>query len=104
MDENTSVLERAFELAKSGKYPSVEDIERRLLPEGYSIEQVTGRQLKIQLRALIRTTRGGGLPKVPEDRKRGADVHGNDVKVAKIATGQDSGTAKMTPTTRQPRR
>ena len=89
MDENTSVLERAFELAKSGKYPSVEDIGRRLLAEGYSIEQVTGRQLKIQLRALIRTARGGGLPKAPKDRKRGSDLRGDDVKVAKIATGQE---------------
>ena len=90
MDENTSVLERAFELAKSGKYPSVEDIARRLLAEGYSIEQVTGRQLKIQLRALIRTARGGGLPNVPEDRKRGADVHGNAAKVAKISTRREA--------------
>jgi hypothetical protein len=90
MDESTSVLERAFELAKSGKYPSVEDIGRRLLAEGYSIEQVTGRQLKVQLRALIRTARGGGLPKVPGDRKRGAGGHGNAAKMAKIATGQEA--------------
>jgi hypothetical protein len=55
MDENTSVLERAFQLAESGEYPTVTDIKRRLTDEGYSIAQVTGGQLSKQLMALIKT-------------------------------------------------
>jgi len=45
---STSPLERAFQLAKSGKYASVDDIKTQLGKEGYSDNQVTGRQLSQQ--------------------------------------------------------
>jgi hypothetical protein len=57
MDHGTSALERAFQLAKSGNCTSVADIKRRLIEEGYSVAQVTGRELAKQLGALIRAAR-----------------------------------------------
>ena len=57
MHETISVLERAFQLAKSGKYSTVADIKRRLTDEGYSTTQVTGGQLSKQLMALCKTAR-----------------------------------------------
>jgi hypothetical protein len=51
-----TALERAFQLAKSGSYASLEHIKKRLKAERYSTEQITGGALSKQLRALIRTT------------------------------------------------
>ena len=61
MQENATVLERAFALAKSGKCRSVEDIRRCLNAEGYWSGAVTGRELSKQLRALIEIARLAGL-------------------------------------------
>ena len=58
MDRNTSELERAFELAKSGRYRSLELIRGKLKAEGYSTEHVTGRFLIAQLMAIIRANAG----------------------------------------------
>ena len=54
MQPNVSALERAFELARSGQYSSVDDVKRGLSSEGYSTAQITGRGLSRQLLALIR--------------------------------------------------
>lgn len=54
MDHTVTALERAFQLAKSGSYASVTDIKKRLVTEGHSIAQVTGRVLSKQLDALIK--------------------------------------------------
>jgi hypothetical protein len=48
------VLERAFELARSGDYASVSDIKKQLQKEGYSVAQIIGRSLSRQLQALLR--------------------------------------------------
>ena len=53
MDTRKTALERAFELASSGKCLNVTDIALRLKGEGYSIEQIEGPMLKKQLYALI---------------------------------------------------
>ena len=53
MKVHTSELERAFQLASSGKHISVVEIRRQLLKEGYSNNQVSGRLLMAQLRGLI---------------------------------------------------
>jgi len=58
MDERTTPLERAFELAKSGTCASVPDIKRRLMREGHSAAQITGGALLKQLKALIQATMG----------------------------------------------
>ena len=53
MKVNTSELERAFQLARSGSHLTISEIRRQLLKEGYSNNQVSGRQLMAQLRGLI---------------------------------------------------
>jgi hypothetical protein len=54
MDDGTkTVLERAFELAKSGRYANISDIKRALVGEGFSVAQLTGRTLSRQLSAAI---------------------------------------------------
>jgi len=60
MDHNptVAVIERAFQLAKSGQYASVADIKKKLNAEGYSVATVTGGVLLSQLRALIKAARG----------------------------------------------
>jgi hypothetical protein len=57
MDQGTTALERAFELARSGDHRSIDQIKQRLRAEGYSDAQVTGGTLSRQLRALIRSAR-----------------------------------------------
>jgi hypothetical protein len=52
MNQNTA-LERAFELAKSGRCKSIPEIRKALKLEGYSLNQLSGRFLNKQLRALI---------------------------------------------------
>lgn len=53
MTYRVTALERAFELARSGNYPSIADIKRQLNAEGLSAAQVTGAVLVRQLRELI---------------------------------------------------
>jgi hypothetical protein len=57
VDVATSVLERAFELAKSGRFPSVYDIERQLSKEGYQNGCLAGPVLRSQIKALIDAAR-----------------------------------------------
>jgi hypothetical protein len=52
-----SALERAFELARTGQYLSVEDLKKKLRAEGYSIATITGPTLLKQLRELIKAAR-----------------------------------------------
>jgi hypothetical protein len=54
MDYRMTSLERAFEMARSGKYASVAEIKKQLHNEGFSVAQVTGTVLLRQLRELIR--------------------------------------------------
>ena len=58
MDHNTSPLERAFQLAKSGEMESISDLKKRLKSEGYSIAQIEGRTINKQLATLIRNAKG----------------------------------------------
>jgi hypothetical protein len=53
MDDRPTVLERAFQLAKSGQFKSIDDIRRQLAKEHYSRDQLTGGTLRKQLLALI---------------------------------------------------
>lgn len=53
MDQNKTALERAFELAKSGDYPTVEHIRRKISGEGYLRDQLNGAALRRQLKELI---------------------------------------------------
>ena len=62
MPQNVTVLERAFQLARSGLCGSVSEIKERLKAEGYSLVQVTGPTLSRQLFALIRDAQGNAPP------------------------------------------
>lgn len=53
MDTNKSSLERAFELARSGKLRSVAEIRVALKQEGYNQSQIEGRTLVRQLKGMI---------------------------------------------------
>ncbi len=57
MDPRITPVERAFQLASSGKYASISAIKRRLSDEGYSADQIYGRSLTKQLNALIHAAR-----------------------------------------------
>ena len=59
MDHRVTALERAFQLARSGKVSGLSDIRKVLNREGYSENQVDGRTLKRQLTGLIETARPG---------------------------------------------
>ena len=54
MEPNKTAIERAFELAKSGEYSTVYIIKGRLKAEGYPLDQVDGKPLTQQLRALMK--------------------------------------------------
>ncbi len=53
MEANKTSLERAFELARSGKYQTMTEISRELQSEGYSIITFDGPSLKKQLKDLM---------------------------------------------------
>lgn len=53
MDKDKTALERAFELARTGRYPTVDLIRRAISAEGYFQNQIEGRDLSRQLRELI---------------------------------------------------
>lgn len=47
-------LERAFELARSGRFQNVSAIKAELSAEGYSVAQITGPMLMRQIRQLLK--------------------------------------------------
>jgi hypothetical protein len=55
MPSNRTSLERAFELAKSGRFTSIGEIKQQLKTEGFSLAQLVGPSLMKQLGALIHT-------------------------------------------------
>lgn len=57
MEPNVSAVERAFQLATSGRYLTVSEIKLTLAREGYRHELVEGRQLAKQLLAVIARAR-----------------------------------------------
>jgi len=62
-DPRATPLERAFELARSGKYRSVGEVRAQLKLEGLSDEQIYGNSIVKQLRELcIKST-----PPAPEE-------------------------------------
>ncbi|MFD0988156.1 hypothetical protein [Methyloligella solikamskensis] len=53
MDQHTTSLERAFELARSGHCRTVAEIRKILKAEGYSEADFVGKSLTDQLKALM---------------------------------------------------
>jgi hypothetical protein len=60
MTQRATTLERAFELARSGKYAGVSELRQQLKVEGYSPDQLTGPTLLRQLRDLCIAAIGSG--------------------------------------------
>jgi hypothetical protein len=54
MDHDITAVERAFQLAKASACTCVKDIKERLMAEGYSADQISGRELSKHLEALIK--------------------------------------------------
>jgi hypothetical protein len=54
MDHNVTALERAFQIANSGKCSSTWDLRQQLKCEGYDLHKVVGRSLLRQLDLLIK--------------------------------------------------
>lgn len=61
MDSKVTALERAFQLAGSGRMTTIDDIKKRLKQEGYDDRVVAdgGPSLTTQLRGLVRTASAG---------------------------------------------
>jgi hypothetical protein len=59
MTPNVSSMERAFELARSGRFRTTTEIKMRLRKEGYLSDSVDGRTLLTHLNALMREARRG---------------------------------------------
>jgi hypothetical protein len=57
MDQKMTALERAFQLARSGRVAGIAEIITSLNREGYSASQIEGRVLKRQLADLIKAAR-----------------------------------------------
>jgi hypothetical protein len=71
MDQNATALERAFQLAKSGNFATIDAIKRQLRAEGYLVATVTGTTLSKQLRALIQASQAAS-----SQTKQGAPSEG----------------------------
>jgi hypothetical protein len=59
---HVSVLERAFQLARSGRYGCISEIKKRLTEEGYTTDQVTGPILRQQLSNMMQIARSDPAP------------------------------------------
>jgi hypothetical protein len=57
MDLKMTALERAFQLASSGKIGGIDEIRKALRGEGYSADPIQGAALKRQLTDLVKTAR-----------------------------------------------
>ena len=57
MEPNVSPIERAFQLAATGRFATVTEIKLRLAAEGYRASQVEGRSLSKQLAETIAKAR-----------------------------------------------
>jgi len=57
MNHLKSTLERAFELARMGKYSGMSDLRLHLKSEGYSPREIDGPALGRQLREIMRKSK-----------------------------------------------
>lgn len=54
MDQTKTALERAFELARTGRFARASEIAQAISKEGYSATQLEGPSLRRQINALIK--------------------------------------------------
>ena len=65
MDQKMTALERAFQLARSGRVAGLTEIVTSLNREEYSSNQIEGRLLKRQLADLIKAARKESMDSAP---------------------------------------
>jgi len=65
MDQKMTALERAFQLARSGRVAGLTEIVTSLNREGYSASQTEGPVLKRQLSGLIKAARKASADSAP---------------------------------------
>jgi hypothetical protein len=65
MDQHPTALERAFELARSGRVKDISEIRAVLKRERYDVDQLQGRQLTMQLQKLINDAKTPSLKTGP---------------------------------------
>lgn len=65
MDQRMTALERAFQLARSGRVAGLAEIITSLKRDGYSAIQIEGPLLKRQLADLIKAARKGSVNSDP---------------------------------------
>jgi hypothetical protein len=70
MDQRMTALERAFQLARSGRAAGLTDIITSLKSDGYSVSQIEGPLLKRQLADLVKAARAGGTSSDRRDNAR----------------------------------
>ena len=63
-----NVIERAYQLARTGEFAKVEHIERRLTREGYTsvADHLSGRMMRRELNAMMRAARAAGEQPRPQ--------------------------------------
>ena len=54
MDPHLTAIERAFQAAKSGEAPSMDELRRLLKREGYQVEYLQGLMVRRQLVGLMK--------------------------------------------------
>ena len=62
MEPNKTALERAFELARSGRLSTTYAVKSAVGAEGYPVSQITGRTLMKQLREIIQANQSSAEP------------------------------------------
>lgn len=62
MESGKSTLERAFELARSGRFETVSKLKLAVSAEGYDRRQLEGPALTRQLSGMIRSALDAGKP------------------------------------------
>jgi hypothetical protein len=71
MEDRPGVVERAFEIARSGVVANTSELREQLTAEGYAetIQSLAGRSISTQLTRMITEARlsGSGLPRTPAD-------------------------------------
>ena len=70
MIQGITTIERAFQLAASGSVDSISALKKKLNAEGFTADQIMGRELSRQLSKLIVENK----PKLPENDVVGSDA------------------------------
>jgi hypothetical protein len=72
--DRPTVIERAYQLARSGQCGGIGDVRSRLMSEGYldTLPQLAGAGLKRELSRLCREAQGKTAPLPPIRRRSGA--------------------------------